>query len=69
MEISEVKNIIPEMKSVGEELISIPDIAKERINELEHIQIALTQSEQKENTHHNACDNNKRSKIHVIQVT
>ena len=39
MEISDVKNIIPEMKSVGEELISIPDIAKERINELEDMSV------------------------------
>ena len=39
MEISEIKNIVPEMKSVGEELISRLDIAKERINELEDMSV------------------------------
>lgn len=39
MEISEIKDIVPEMKSVGEELISRLNTAKERINELEDMSV------------------------------
>lgn len=43
MEISEIKDIVPEMKSVDEELISRLNTAKERINELEDMSVRTSE--------------------------